>query len=277
MSEGNTSISVRSSPINIRARTDRRGERRLRYDRLSGARGRGQQRACRRYGNSYPGFYALMAAASGTSRLESRSPQAPVTDWFMGDDTHHNGVLFLRDAFSFIGGSFGRPMDNPTTEAAAAPRYVRTDEYDFFLRKATVDSLTQLLGDTVRFWNEMMRHPDYDDWWRERCSVRAMHDLRPAILVGRPVRCRGLLRRVDDLRLDPAPEPPHVVPDGRRPVGARRLAVVERRQPARQDALRRRVADRLLPAADRSALFQLLPARQGRRRRAGRRYDLLHR
>ena len=115
--------------------------------------------------------------------MKAASPQAPVTDWFMGDDTHHNGVLFLRDAFSFIGGSFGRPMDNPTTEAAAAPRYVRSDEYDFFLRKATVDSLTQLLGDTVRFWNEMMRHPDYDDWWRERCSVRAMHDLRPAILV----------------------------------------------------------------------------------------------
>jgi len=135
------------------------------------------------YGNSYPGFYALMAAASGHPALKAASPQAPVTDWFMGDDTHHNGVLFLRDAFSFIGGSFGRPMDNPTTEAAAAPRYVRTDEYDFFLRKATVDSLTQLLGDTVRFWNDMMRHPDYDDWWRERCSVRAMHDLRPAILV----------------------------------------------------------------------------------------------
>ena len=103
------------------------------------------------YGNSYPGFYALMAAASGHPALKAASPQAPVTDWFMGDDTHHNGVLFLRDAFSFIGGSFGRPMDNPTTEAAAAPRYVRTDEYDFFLRKATVNSLTQLLGDTVRF------------------------------------------------------------------------------------------------------------------------------
>ena len=103
------------------------------------------------YGNSYPGFYALMAAASGHPALKAASPQAPVSDWFMGDDTHHNGVLFLRDAFSFIGGSFGRPMDNPTTEAAAAPRYVRTDEYDFFLRKATVDSLTQLLGDTVRF------------------------------------------------------------------------------------------------------------------------------
>lgn len=135
------------------------------------------------YGNSYPGFYALMAAASGHPALKAASPQAPVTDWYMGDDTHHNGVLFLRDAFSFIGGSFGRPMANPTAAAARAPRYIRTDEYDFFLRKATVDSLTQLLGDTVRFWNEMMRHPDYDAWWRERCSVCAMHDLRPAVLV----------------------------------------------------------------------------------------------
>ncbi len=135
------------------------------------------------YGNSYPGFYALMAAASGHPALKAASPQAPVTDWFMGDDTHHNGVLFLRDAFSFVGGSFGRPMDTPTTVSAKAPRYVRTDEYDFFLRKATVDSLTQLLGDTVRFWSEMMRHPDYDAWWQERCAVRAMHDLKPAMLV----------------------------------------------------------------------------------------------
>ncbi len=135
------------------------------------------------YGNSYPGFYALMAAASGHPALKAASPQAPVTDWFMGDDVHHNGALFLRDAFSFIGGGFGRPMDNPTTVSARTPRYVRTDEYDFFLRTATVDSLTRLLGDTVRFWREMMRHPDYDAWWRERCSVRAMHDLRPAMLV----------------------------------------------------------------------------------------------
>ena len=53
------------------------------------------------YGNSYPGFYALMAAASGHPALKAASPQAPVTDWFMGDDTHHNGVLFLRDPVRF--------------------------------------------------------------------------------------------------------------------------------------------------------------------------------
>jgi len=135
------------------------------------------------YGNSYPGFYALMAAASGHPALKAASPQAPVTDWFMGDDVHHNGVLFLRDAFSFIGGSFGRPMNNPADVAPKAPRYIETDEYDFFLRKATVDSLTQLLDGAAPFWDELMRHPDYDAWWRERSSVRAMHDLRPAVLV----------------------------------------------------------------------------------------------
>lgn len=137
------------------------------------------------YGNSYPGFYALMAAACGHPALRAVSPQAPVTDWFLGDDLHHNGALFLRDAFSFIGGSIGRPMDNPTDRKIRVPRYLRPDEneYDFYLRKATVDSLTMMLGDTVRFWQEMMQHPDYDAWWKERCSVRAMHDLRPAVLV----------------------------------------------------------------------------------------------
>jgi putative CocE/NonD family hydrolase len=41
-------------------------------------------------GTSYPGFYAGMAAASGHPALKAVSPQAPVTDWFIGDDFHHN-------------------------------------------------------------------------------------------------------------------------------------------------------------------------------------------
>ncbi len=135
----------------------------------------------------------------------------------MGDDTHHNGVLFLRDAFSFIGGSFGRPMDNPTTEAAAAPRYVRTDEYDFFLRKAT--STTSA---TYRPASGTDDASSITTTGGANAEVRAMHDLRPAILVvGRPVRCRGCYGAWTTRAPDPAPEPGHVVlDDGRRPVGA---------------------------------------------------------
>src|SRR5579864_5320747 len=66
------------------------------------------------FGTSYPGFYAGMAAASGHPALKAVSPQAPVTDWFEGDDFHHNGAFFYMDAFDFyVAGGFGRPHPVP--------------------------------------------------------------------------------------------------------------------------------------------------------------------
>src|SRR6202041_2215929 len=65
------------------------------------------------FGTSYPGFYAGMAAASGHPALKAVSPQAPVTDWFEGDDFHHNGAFMEMDAFSFYSG-FGRPRHGLT-------------------------------------------------------------------------------------------------------------------------------------------------------------------
>jgi predicted acyl esterase len=61
-------------------------------------------------GISFPGFYATEAALSGHPALKAVSPQAPVTDRFFGDDDHHNGVLFLMDAFDFhVGYGFSQP------------------------------------------------------------------------------------------------------------------------------------------------------------------------
>ncbi|MBU7577521.1 MAG: CocE/NonD family hydrolase, partial [Flavihumibacter sp.] len=65
-------------------------------------------------GISYPGFYTTMAAASGHPALKAVSPQAPVTDWYMGDDFHHNGALALLDGFLFYAGGFGYPRPLPT-------------------------------------------------------------------------------------------------------------------------------------------------------------------
>ena len=39
--------------------------------------------------------------------------QAPITDWFVGDDFHHNGALWLPHAFRFLT-NFGKVNDNPT-------------------------------------------------------------------------------------------------------------------------------------------------------------------
>lgn len=38
---------------------------------------------------SYPGFYSTAAAVSNHPALKAVSPQAPVTDWFIGDDVHN--------------------------------------------------------------------------------------------------------------------------------------------------------------------------------------------
>nr|HMQ63862.1 CocE/NonD family hydrolase [Flavilitoribacter sp.] len=53
------------------------------------------------YGISYPGFYATNALVEAHPAVKAVSPQAPVTDWFIGDDFHHNGAFLAMDAFSF--------------------------------------------------------------------------------------------------------------------------------------------------------------------------------
>ncbi|MEO5991397.1 MAG: CocE/NonD family hydrolase, partial [Ferruginibacter sp.] len=53
------------------------------------------------FGISYPGFYSTMAALSNHPAIKAVSPQAPVTEWFMGDDFHHNGAFMLNDGFNF--------------------------------------------------------------------------------------------------------------------------------------------------------------------------------
>ncbi len=48
-------------------------------------------------GVSYPGFYATMAILADHPAIKAVSPQAPVSNWFLGDDWHHNGAFFLID------------------------------------------------------------------------------------------------------------------------------------------------------------------------------------
>ena len=67
------------------------------------------------FGISYPGFYTTMAAMSNHPALKAVSPQAPVTDWFIGDDFHHNGAFMLMNGFSFYW-NFGRPRPKPITQ-----------------------------------------------------------------------------------------------------------------------------------------------------------------
>lgn len=133
-------------------------------------------------GISYPGFYATMAALSGHPALKAVSPQAPVTDWFMGDDFHHNGAFALADAFSFYS-SFGKPRPKPTTQHAKGFNFPEKDNYHFYLKQGALRNFTTLMGDSIKFWKDLMTHPSYDDWWKSRDARRACKNIKPAVLV----------------------------------------------------------------------------------------------
>ena len=133
------------------------------------------------FGISYPGFYSTMAAASNHPALVAVSPQAPVTNWFIGDDFHHNGAFFQMDAFAFYS-SFGKPRPQPTTVGPTPFDYYTHDNYKFYLETGSLSNLTKLLGDSIAFWKDLMSHPNYDEWWQARDARRATKNLKPAML-----------------------------------------------------------------------------------------------
>src|SRR5260221_11817436 len=121
------------------------------------------------FGISYPGFYSTMAALSGHPALKAVSPQAPVTEWFQGDDFHHSGALFLMDAFSFYAGGFGYPRPKPTTKGPEPALHLpENDNYQTYLQTGALKNFIELTGDSIKFWKDLYAHPDYDAWWQAR-------------------------------------------------------------------------------------------------------------
>jgi putative CocE/NonD family hydrolase len=135
------------------------------------------------FGVSYPGFYSTMAALSGHPALKAVSPQAPVTDWFIGDDFHHNGAFFFMDGWSFYSGSFGQRRPKPSAEETTGFDAHSNDNYDFYLKTGALKNFLKLAGDSIAFWKELYDHPNYDDWWKARNPRNFVTDVKPAILV----------------------------------------------------------------------------------------------
>lgn len=136
------------------------------------------------FGVSYPGFYSSMAALSNHPAVVAVSPQAPVTDWFIGDDFHHNGAFMLMDAFFFyVSRGFGSPRQGPNSTGynAGFQPYTK-DMYKFHLETGALTNFTKLAGDSIGFWSEMMAHPNRDEFWKKRNARVGMYNVKPAML-----------------------------------------------------------------------------------------------
>ena len=137
-------------------------------------------------GVSYPGFYASMAAACGHPALKAASPQAPVTEWFLGDDVHHNGAFFLQENFDFYFW-FGLDKDAPAEDHPQIESFGRRpDAYKFFLDLGPLKNADErYFKGRIPFWKEICEHPDMDDFWQARHTPDSLSGVAcPTLTVG---------------------------------------------------------------------------------------------
>lgn len=133
------------------------------------------------WGISYPGFYAVMGAIDAHPNLKAVSPQAPIADWFIGDDFHQNGALLLLPSYPFLY-VMGLPHPEPRTTWQAGLNIPTPDGYDFYLREGPLSNLTKKLPKSIAFWNSIMQNDTYTQFWKERSTLPHLKDIRPAVL-----------------------------------------------------------------------------------------------
>lgn len=138
-------------------------------------------------GISYPGFYTTMAALSGHPALKAVSPQAPVTDWFRGDDVHHNGALMFYETVSFQPW-FEYRMGNKYVKAGIRefnfPELEHSDIYTDALRIGTYSNYTAAYADSLAYLRTIREHPDWDEYWESHTVTKGhLHDVKPAVMV----------------------------------------------------------------------------------------------
>lgn len=133
------------------------------------------------WGISYPGFYSSASMIDAHPALKAVSPQAPIADWFF-DDFHHHGAFYLAHAFNFIVG-FGKPRPLPVQHRPWGFWHGTPDGYDFYLNLGPLcDVPTKHFQSENPMWDEIVEHPDYDEYWRKRNILPHLKNVAPAVM-----------------------------------------------------------------------------------------------
>jgi len=122
-------------------------------------------------GISYPGWLATMQGLSGHPALRAVSPQAPMTDTWMGDDFFHNGAFRMSYGVEY---TYGMEVDNFNVGVH--------DMYDWYRRLGPLSNVPRLLGRSWPSWDGFVAHPSYDAYWQSRATQRHIRATPVAVL-----------------------------------------------------------------------------------------------
>ena len=158
------------------------------------------------WGISYPGFYTAAGMIDAHPALKAASPQAPIADWFIGDDFHHNGALFLPPHASTSSPASASRAPSPPCRPTAVARPFDSRHAGRLRASSSTSgrsptSTRSIFKNDVAFWNEMTQHATYDEFWQARNLRRHLKNIKPAVMtVGGWFDAEDLFGALDDLQ-----------------------------------------------------------------------------
>jgi uncharacterized protein len=122
------------------------------------------------FGVSYDGLTAGLTLLHPHPALKAISEQASPVDQWMNDDDHRYGAL--RESYAFEYAVMEQADKNKNTNFD----FNIYDTYDWYLKAGSLTALNdQYLHGKIPYWNDVMKHPDYDDFWKREAWVNQLH------------------------------------------------------------------------------------------------------
>jgi putative CocE/NonD family hydrolase len=134
------------------------------------------------WGISYPGFFTSASIIDSHPALKAASPQAPMTNLFMGDDAYHGGAFMLAANFGFY--SQFKPQQNPQLPPKSNVPFDwgTRDAYEFYLQAGPLSNLSKYLEGRSALWDDQVKHDTFDDYWKARNLAPHMKNIHCAVL-----------------------------------------------------------------------------------------------
>jgi putative CocE/NonD family hydrolase len=122
------------------------------------------------YGISYDGLTTALTLLHPHPGVKAISEQASPVDQWMNDDDHRYGAL--RESYTFEYSVMEQADKNKNTHFD----FDTYDTYDWYLKTGPLTTLNdKYLHGTLPYWNDVMLHADYDEFWKKEAWVNQLH------------------------------------------------------------------------------------------------------
>src|SRR5688572_26284385 len=112
------------------------------------------------FGVSYPGWLAAIPLLEPHPALKALSPQAAMTDTWLGDDFFHQGGFRLSYGYEYVYGV-------ESSKGGADQTFDTYDMFEWYLKKG---ALSNFLTPTLPTWKDFIEHPSFDNFWKSRSA-----------------------------------------------------------------------------------------------------------